>query len=543
MSKFDFTLRKTNIEKLENEIFDLVIIGGGITGAGVARDACSRGMRVALVEANDFAFGTSSRSSKLIHGGLRYLENLEFQLVFEALSERRILMEIAPHLVHPLKFFVPLYKSSRVGMFKLGLGMWLYDILSQFDAPEVHQSYGASQTLSEVPILNSKDLVGSFSYYDAYMDDDRLVYETLRSANSKGVICANYIKAISAEFINGKVSAVIAKEKFTGKEYKIRGKHFLSTVGPWTDILGQELFDDWKKLLRPTKGIHLTVSKSRLPINDVVVMSDDEKNRIVFVIPRFDMVIVGTTDTDYKGDPGDVVAEYEEVKYLLELLSEYFPGANLGPEDIISSYAGVRPLVQDNSSSEGKTSREHVILSDPRNITFVAGGKYTTYRKMAEQIVDTVVQKFEFEDQVKFLNSNTKEHLNPLITPEKLEECIRKIPQLSLEYGKTKEEMNILIHRHGLEALEIMGKYGSDRSIWELEAFHAIHQTMCMSFTDYMTRRVPLFLSYDDHGRNEIKIISQVFCDCFGLSEKEVQEQISAYSRHTDFHLAWKKKF
>jgi len=407
---FNAETRKKNIDQFSEDYFDLVIIGGGISGAGVARDASSRGMKVALIEANDFASGTSSRSSKLIHGGFRYLENLEFGLVFEALSERKILFDIAPHLVHPLKFFLPLYEQSRVGMFKLGLGMWLYDFLSQFEAPEIHSRYNEKQTMREVPILNPNQLCGSFAFYDATMDDDRLVIETLRSAHALGAICANYVKAVGVEITEGKIKAVLVKDVLSGKEISVRARHVISTVGPWTDILGHEMFSDWQNLLRPTKGIHLTLSRKRLPIRDAVIMSDDILNRIVFVIPREEMVIVGTTDTDFRANPETVHTEKSDVDYLLKLLADYFPGAKIEKKDIIASYAGVRPLVYDGSNSEGKTSREHIIKHDPRNITFVAGGKYTTYRKTSEQIVKEVLEFFPFEKKCSFAINNTKLH-------------------------------------------------------------------------------------------------------------------------------------
>ncbi len=538
---FSYQDRTHNIARFEKENFDLVIVGGGITGAGVARDACSRGMKVALVEANDFASGTSSRSSKLIHGGLRYLENLEFHLVFEALSERRTLLEIAPHLVHPLKFFLPLYKNSRVGMFKLGLGMWLYDLLSQFEAPEMHQRFDAKDTIAEISILNSQDLVGAFSYYDAYMDDDRLVFETLRSAHDLGLAAANYCLAEAPEFVNDKLASIGVKDKFSGRSFRLKGKHFLSAVGPWTDIFGGATLPDWKKTLRPTKGIHLTLSKERLPIRDVVVMSDDEKKRIVFVIPRFDMVIVGTTDTDYPGDPGKVSTDEADVIYLLELLSEYFPGANLTKKDIVSSYAGVRPLIEDGSATEGKTSREHTIISDPRNVTFVAGGKFTTYRKMAEEIVDKVLESFDFETKVNFRKPNTKVPLNSRITKDGFEDIKRRTKDLARDFDRPELEIEFLLHRHGSEAFEMMAKYGRYLSVWELEAYHAIFETMCMNITDYMARRVPLFLASPDHGNYQLQDVANVFATAMKVSPEVIAKQMADFHQYQNDQLAWKR--
>ncbi|MCB0371328.1 MAG: FAD-dependent oxidoreductase, partial [Bdellovibrionales bacterium] len=236
--------------------------GGGITGAGVARDAASRGLKVILIEANDFASGTSSRSSKLIHGGIRYLENLEFHLVFEALSERKLLFELAPHLVHPLRFLLPLYKGQRVGMFKMGLGMWLYDCLSLFEAPQMHEHLNKFETQERIPGINNNQLSGSYEYSDAYMDDDRLVHETLRSAHQFGAHCLSYVKATGVEFKNQQkeIQFIECVDKETNHSFKIKAKHFVSTVGPWTDELAKIIVPHWNNIMRLSKGVHLTLS-------------------------------------------------------------------------------------------------------------------------------------------------------------------------------------------------------------------------------------------------------------------------------------------
>ena len=269
MKSFSYLDRQKNIEKMSEEIFDLVIVGGGINGAGIARDAASRGMKVALIEANDFASGTSSRSTKLIHGGIRYLENLEFHLVFEALSERAKLFEIAPHLSHPLRFVLPIYKKSRVGMLKMGLGMFLYDLLSLFEPPNFLNAY-LPEALDRLPMLDEKDLKGAYVYSDGYMDDDRLVIESLRSANEMSALCANYVKVTKGEWQNEKLSSLICHDEIANKNFTIRGKHFIGGLGPWTDIFAHNVLHKWKDILRPTKGVHLTVAKSRVQMHEAV---------------------------------------------------------------------------------------------------------------------------------------------------------------------------------------------------------------------------------------------------------------------------------
>lgn len=535
MNEFSFQTRRQNIKRLQNEKFDVLIIGGGITGAGVARDAAMRGLKVGLIEAYDFASGTSSRSSKLIHGGIRYLENLEFHLVFEALSERTKLFEIAPHLVHPLRFMIPLYENSRVGMFKMGLGMWFYDALSLFQAPEMHERLNSKESMERMPILEPNQLKGSFVYSDAYMDDDRLVHETLRSANEAGAIAVNYVKVLKAQLnsTSKKIESLIAEDVLTKKEFSISATHVVSTVGPWTDLVGEKLVNDWKNILRPTKGVHLTFRRDRLALTSAVVMAAEKSDRIVFAIPRHEMVIVGTTDTDFKGRPEDAVVTAEDVKYLLEITNNYFPGSKLTTEDIVASYVGVRPLVKDDSGSEGKTSREHTIMHDQRGFTFVAGGKYTTYRLMSEQIVDQVAKRLSFEVFARMNNCQTEKPINPMVERETFE--------LAVESANSELEKQLAL-RYGAEAKEILMKYGFTENIWIIEAYQAIHHTMCLNLTDFYSRRVPLVLAEVDHGLRFINEIAQIFEQELKLTPSEINQQKIDLQNYLEREFNWKNE-
>ncbi len=520
-----------------NREFDLVIVGGGINGAGIARDAAMRGMSCALVEGADFASGTSSRSSKLVHGGIRYLENFEFHLVFEALSERRKLFEIAPHLVHPLRFMIPLYKTGRVSMFKMGLGMWAYDALSLFQAPELHERLSIAESLERMPSLQPEGLLGSYVYSDAYMDDDRLVHETLRSANEAGAICANYVKAIGVEMKSDKAQMVLCEDQFTKEKFSISAKHVVSSVGPWTDQLGQKFFKDWKPILRPTKGIHLTFRQDRLPLPSAVVMAAEE--RIVFGIPRHDMVIIGTTDTDFKKSPDDTFADPADVKYLLEIIGKYFPGADINESDIVASYAGVRPLVKDESDNENKTSREHTIFTDSHGVTYVAGGKYTTYRLMSKQVVEECLKYFEIQDRVKFGRCHTEQPLNPLVSLESRQKDFLLVNEIISSGFLKRQEAQLLVDRHGAEALEICRKWGP-ASYWQLEASQAIENTMCMHLVDFYTRRVPLVLSRVDHGLSVLMEILPVFTQTLSWNSEQIQLEQRLLTEHLEREFAWR---
>lgn len=540
MKEFSFRTRNENKQKLRNEVFDLVVIGGGINGAGIARDAAMRGMKVAVIEAKDYASGTSSRSSKLIHGGIRYLENYDFKLVFEALSERSKLFEIAPHLSHHLRFMIPLYKNSRVGMFKMGLGMWAYDALALFQSPEFHERLNPTETLERMPILRPDELKGSYVYSDGYMDDDRLVHETLRSANEYGAVSVNYFKASSLQWDEkGNFQKLLIRDQLSSEEIWVEGRHLISSVGPWTDQLGHDLFKKWENVLRPTKGIHLTFQKDRLPLSSAVVMAAEKSDRIVFGIPRHEMVIVGTTDTDYKVSPDGVVATQDDVRYLIEIVNSYFPGAKIQKEDIVATYAGVRPLVRDESSSEGKTSREHSIWSDPRGITFVAGGKYTTYRLMSQQVVDHALHYFDIATRLRFQKANTYQALNRFVEAERYRQSFYQVDSWAEYFRRDRQDVQLLTERYGAEALSILEAGNGLDNIWEIEAVQAIRKTMCLQLTDFMTRRVPLFLADAGHGDKFLDGLARVFQNELGLSDSQIQSQLEDYKEHIKRELGW----
>ena len=541
IKSFSYVERAESLKKIPQTCFDLAIVGGGINGAGVARDAASRGMSVVVVEANDFAFGTSSRSSKLIHGGLRYLENFEFGLVFEALSEKRWLFELAPHLIHPLRFLVPIYKNSRVGMFKMGLGMWCYDVLSLFEALQMHEKLSPEASLQRQPALCREDLLGSYVYSDAYTDDDRLVIETLRSANDWGASCLSYMSVVEPIKKKEKVVGLKCVDRWKGGTYNIYAKHIVSTVGPWTDDLASQFFNEWQPMLCLSKGIHLTVSRERLPMKEAVVLAAQDSARIIFIIPRHDMVMIGTTDTDFKGDPCEAVALAEDVSYLLGIVNSYFPSVRLNVEDIISSYAGVRPLVDDKASIHSEVSREHTILRLPQNITFVMGGKYTTYRKIAQEVMEMVLEGFDLENRAKFCRSKTKQPINPDAQGE------GRVEELAQEFNIPLSEIKELVNRHGGETHSLLKKWLVPQTSMKpslfVEIHHAINNMMCLNLEDFYLRRMPLFVSQKDHGWEYVEEVACIFSDYFHWDSRQRQEQINSLKETISREMEWKNRF
>jgi glycerol-3-phosphate dehydrogenase len=532
---FNAHARKKALENAQQDVFDLLIVGGGINGAGVARDAAMRGLRVLLLEAQDFAFGTSSRSSKLIHGGIRYLENMEFGLVHEALMERRHLLQMAPHMVHPLRFMIPVYKSSRVGLWKMEAGMILYDLLSFFEAPKIHEFLRARSVQFREPTLKAEGLTGAVIYSDAYMEDDRLVIETLRSAHKAGAQIANYASVNRCDK-NSDGYTVHATDTLTQKKIAVKAKHVVGCVGPWTDLFASQNMPQWKSVLRPTKGIHLLFPREKIPVRQAVVMAVQE--RIVFVIPREDMVIVGTTDTDFKDDPSQVSASSEDVDYLLRVTNDYFPNLALQKSDIVSCYSGVRPLVQDGSGTEGKTSREHQIFTPEERLTLVAGGKYTTYRSMAQEIVDVCLRSFSFEERMNLKPADTTQPLNPAATVAKLERLSLQVESLAEDAGVSRKVVEYLIKRRGEEATTVLGlmklmKADSEKQrLWQAEAQFCIQNEMCLNLVDFYCRRSPLFLFHKDNGRALAPLIAPLFTQHVPQEQIDLLDQKLAFEFH-----------
>jgi glycerol-3-phosphate dehydrogenase len=381
---------RTAVQDLAGRELDLLVIGGGITGAGILRDAVMRGLRAALVDQGDFGAGTSSRSSRLIHGGLRYLEHGQLRLVFEALRERSILLRIAPHLVHPLPFAFPVFKGDRVPRLKLALGLGLYGVLASGGNVPRPRIFGKAGMLALEPNLRVKGLTGGGLYYDAQCDDARLVIGTLRSAIAHGAHACNYARVTALVTENGRVTGVDLVGE-VGQVAQIGAKTVVNATGPWTDQLRRMEDSSAEPLLRMTAGAHIVVRRSRLGHTRAITCLSPIDGRVMFILPWGDLSYVGTTDTDYTGDPAQVHATQDDITYLLRSANSVFPHARLDTQDVIASWAGVRALIDGHSSGPASSvSREHKIVKGPGGMISVAGGKLTTYRRMAAEVVDLV---------------------------------------------------------------------------------------------------------------------------------------------------------
>lgn len=377
-------------EALTDGTFDLLVLGGGITGAGVALDATLRGLRVALIDRGDFAGGTSSVSSKLVHGGLRYLERGDFKLVYEALHERRLLLHNAPHLVHPLRFVLPFYRDARVPPWKWRLGLLCYDLLAGRGNLRRSRSLPLARLLAELPELRTQSLVGGADYYDAQMDDARLCLEVIRTAWESGAVVVNYVEAVAFEKRAGVIGGVRAVDRAGSRELVIQARQILNATGPWVDAVCRLAGDTDGPHLQPTKGVHLVAPD--LGLSSALLLLHPRDGRVFFVIPWLGKTLLGTTDTEEPSSPEEVRVTPEDVQYLLDGYNHHF-GTPLSPREVLGHFVGVRPLLRARPQEPSAVSREFRVFASPSGLLSVVGGKYTTYRHMAEVITDTVMQR------------------------------------------------------------------------------------------------------------------------------------------------------
>ncbi len=502
---------------MKSEVFDLLVIGGGITGVGTAWDASTRGLKVALIEKNDFAEGTSSRSSKLIHGGLRYLENREFKLVFEALSERSFLLDSCPNLVRPLPFYMPIYKGGAHAAALISAGMWLYDLLALFRTPKTHRRLSAAQTKKELPMLKGADLTATFQYFDASMWDDALVVEVARHAAEAGAALASQVEAIAPVGDLSRIQEYQVRDRVLNETFHVRFKKLIVCTGAWSDVIGQQIEGQrWRNWIAPSRGLHLVFDWKRLPLPGAVVMEHPKDGRISFAIPRKDfgagVTMVGTTDGPLRGKAEDVDRDQEshqqDTLYLMDMLDRYFPDLKLTKDDIVGTTMGVRPLMNPSRhGSEGvalqKVSREHTIEEVAGRAVMVAGGKYTTFRTMAEEIVDEALK----DDVIAATKaSDTRVAICPEASPDVVLHARAEAQQRG---WKIPDE---LFERYGAAALEVFKIHreecGRDMKISDPEGFpcfeaqyrYSVRKLMVLKPEDFLRRRLPVEISRKDRG-------------------------------------------
>lgn len=488
--------REGNIQKLKSESFDLLIIGGGITGAGIALDAASRGLKTALIEKNDFAFGTSSRSTKLIHGGLRYLKQLEFGLVKEVGSERAVVHKLAPHLVVPEKMLLPLYEKRGFGSVLTSVGLKLYDFLAGVKPEDQRRMLTRNQTLKQEPLLDPKDVKGGAIYAEYRTDDARLTIEIIKMAVKHGAKVVNYCQAIDFNYQNQIIAGAKVMDILTGNQFDIKSTVVVNAAGPWVDTLRDINKSKQGKRLHLTKGVHLVVSHDKFPVKQAIYF-DVADGRMIFAIPRGRTTYIGTTDTNYEDSLDEVYTSKIDAVYLINAVNQTFPMVNLFLSDIESSWAGLRPLIHEDGKSASELSRKDEIFESSSGLISIAGGKLTGYRKMAERIVDRVMKKYFNE---KFSACKTDKivfHGSEFRNTREVSDYVAATAFRLRMFG-VEEQASYLVHNYGrqcssiLARLEGMTNNAGITALTLAELSFCFDHEMIMKPSDFLVRRTGL---------------------------------------------------
>jgi glycerol-3-phosphate dehydrogenase len=563
-TEFSAKTRSRNLIRLEHETFDLLIIGGGITGAGIASEATRRGYKVALVEKGDFASGTSSKSSKLIHGGLRYLATLKFGQVFEACHQRHRLLDLAPHLVCPLPFVLPVYQNSPRPWWQIRVAMWLYDVLttSRNGSGRLwpgHQIWSADQVVTNEPLLSSEGLLKAAHYYECGADDARLTLMTLLDAHRLGAVLANHTMVTGLLQAGNRVVGVQVCDQLSSSEIEVEAPLVISAVGPWTDQLLRLTAEPVQRWLHPTKGVHLVVRRERLPTQAALTFNAPHDGRFMFLTPWGGHTLIGTTDTNYSRDPDNVSATSEDVAYILEAVEKAFPSARLNEDDVVSTYAGLRPLVRENGHSRGHTpsrsnysrSREHRVCQVRPGLITVAGGKFTTYRTMAKEVVNEAARILALEHHRS--PRGVRHHAYPALPGGNVNDWTAYQTQqratLAAETGLPEEIAGYLVATYGTEVGHLLTlllrrptlakRITPELSVIKAQIIHAIRHEMALTLEDVLNRRTPMMSCAADQGLDVAEAVASWMAVELGWSLKERVAQVEDYRHKVAMSRRW----
>lgn len=519
--------RSKTLEDMEKEHFDILVIGGGITGAGIALDAVTRGLKVALVEMQDFASGTSSRSTKLVHGGLRYLKQFEIKEVAELGKERAIVYENGPHVTTPEWMLLPFHKGGTFGKFSTSFGLRVYDFLAGVKKKERRRMLSKEETIRKAPLVKKDGLQGGGLYVEYRTDDARLTVEVIKAAAEKGAYIVNYAKANKFVYSEqGKIDGVLLEDVITGKIIKVQAIKVINAAGPWVDEVRKEDGSKTKKGLILSKGVHLVFDQTAFPLHQAVYF-DTPDGRMVFAIPRDGKAYVGTTDTFYKGDPKDMSISKEDREYILSAIRYMFPEINLLDKDIESSWAGVRPLIHEDGKNPSEISRKDEIWESESGLITIAGGKLTGYRKMAETAVDMVVKKLGGEEKFgKCITKNLPISGGNVGGSSKMHSFLKEKAKQAKSLGLEDLEATQLIKLYGSN-IDIVFSYLQDDKqdlprVLYAQLMYAIHHEMAMKPVDFFIRRTGQLLFNID---NVYKWKDQVQTEMSAIFNWTEQEQ------------------
>ena len=539
--------RNDIIHTLKNDTFDLIVIGGGITGAGIVLDATSRGVKTALVEMQDFAAGTSSRSTKLVHGGLRYLKQFEVGMVAEVGKERAIVYENGPHVTTPEWMLLPMHKGGTFGKFSTSIGLRVYDFLAGVKRSEHRRMLNVQETIHKAPLVKKEGLKGGGYYVEYRTDDARLTIEVMKEAAARGAAPINYTKVENLIYENGKVTGVQVSDQITGEKYEIKAAKVVNAAGPWVDTIREKDGSKKGKTLQMTKGVHVVIDQSRFPLKQAVYF-DTPDGRMVFAIPRSGKAYVGTTDTFYNDNPVSPRMTIADRDYIIKAINYMFPDVKITEKDIESSWAGVRPLIWEEGKDPSEISRKDEIWESESGLLTIAGGKLTGYRKMAETIVDLVVKKFKEEGYKVFSGCTTKkmpisggEVGGSAKFPAFVDAMAEKGMALGLTkdegkhlasmYGSNIEQIHSLIEQSGSEA----EKYGLPKTLWA-KLKYALEYEMIASPADFFIRRTGALLFDIDTVKKYQNPVISYMAEYFGWTQEDTKKWTEQLE--TELHFA-----
>lgn len=543
--------RAQRLEALASGPFDLLIVGGGITGAGAARDAALRGLKVALVDKSDWASATSSRSSKLVHGGLRYLETFQLGLVRESTAERAVQLRMAPHLVRPLEFMMPVYGSHKHGLGFINLGLWLYDGLALFRVVRCHKRLNPERTLSRQPNLRSEGLKGSLTYFDAATDDARLTLENVLDAEALGAVAVNHAEVVSFLRDGDAIAGAVVRDAFTGTRTEVRAGLVLNTTGPFADEIRSRAGSERPPLLRPTKGAHLVFHADRMPLSLAVAMIHPRDGRAMFAIPWGAHVYVGTTDIDFHGALDRPHCGADDRDLILEVANHYFPEAHLGPEDIVATWCGLRPLVSSGEAeSASRVSREHALDLEPEGLLTMTGGKLTTYRLMARQLVNRAVKVLRQGGKLqrKPPRSATRNRPLPGAVGIASETDLERLQtHLESEAGLAPGITRQLVYTYGARAEAVLSAAQAPEDlepmcptepvIWAALDY-ALAEEHAATLEDFLSRRTQLLLRDPEGAMRLAPAVAERMAQQLGWDEERTAREVATFTEEVTASLA-----
>ena len=526
--------RRAAFDALERDTHDVLVIGGGITGAGIARDAALRGMAVALIEREDFASGTSSRSSRLIHGGVRYLEHGYFALVFESSAERRRLLQLAPHLVRPLPFTWPVYRGARVPRWKLLAGLTLYDALALFRNVAMHRPLGPEGVLAREPALRKEHLTGGARYFDAATDDARLTLANALGAATAGTIVLNHATVTSLLLEGGTVHGAMVTDAETGRSVAARARVVVNATGPWTDAIHRFELPDAPPMVRGTKGVHIAVPRHRVGNREAITLLSDTDGRVMFVLPAGEHAIIGTTDTETRATPAEVRANESDIAYLLGTVNHFFPGARLRRADVVSAWAGIRPLIASGfDATPASASREHQLSWTPGGVLAMSGGKLTTYRTMAAEALDAITQRLG-RPPMKSLTAD-----RPLPGGD-LTSLADVVAEATTRIGSASRAVH-LVHSYGSQWKEVWMLAEDDPSLGRelvpglpcirAEVVYGVAREAARTLGDVLIRRTKVAFETRDQGRGAAEDAAGLVAPLLKWNEERRRSALLEYER------------